>query len=369
MKARAVLASAVITAVIGTVTLVQDARARDLKSTRTLLTMKAPIRAFAQDSSRIAWISAKWHVDVRGTGRRPKTILVGSAHPFPGNGGVPSQLALAGARAVWTRHGGGNFLETSVWASKAGARRAAKMIFLEAALREGGPGGYFGPLVGAGSTLAYTAVDYDCVDVNDCTELAEQASPSNGVFRVTGTTGTTQLPLVVPGATELAVSGNRFALLPAPEQVAATQLTDPSSPPPATPGTPVEIRDATTGSLIAQFTPPGTVRALALSGSVAAVVDELGDGTRNIERYDAATGALLGTTGNIAVGDGLSASGHTLVYAVGGGKIEAMDLTTGAPRVLAVSPGAPIGLSVAGNRVAWAVNVHGHGRILALTLP
>jgi hypothetical protein len=37
--------------------------------------------------------------------------------------------------------------------------------------------------------------------------------------------------------------------------------------------------------------------------------------------------------------------------------------------VLAVSQAAPIGLSVVGKRVAWAVNVHGHGRVLALTLP
>jgi hypothetical protein len=369
MKARAILASAVITAALGTATFVQTAGAREAKTPRTLLTTKKPIRAFAQDSGRIAWIGAKWHVDVRGTGRRPKTLLVGTAHPFPGNGGVHSQLALAGARVLWTRHGGGNFLETSVWVRKAGARPAPKMVFLAAALWDGGPGGFFGPIVGAGSTLAYTDVEYECVDANDCSQLAEQPSPSNGVFRVTGTTRITQLPVVVPGATELAVSGNRIALLPAPTQVAATQLTNPSSPPPAPAGTPVEIRDATTGNLVAQFTPPGTVRALALSGSVAAVVDEFGDGTRNIERYDATTGTLLGSTAGIAAGDTLSSSGHTLVYAVGGGKIEAMDLTTGAVRVLAVSPGAPIGLSVAGKRVAWAVNVHGHGRVLALTLP
>jgi hypothetical protein len=348
---------------------VQAADAREAKAPHTLLTTKTAIRAFAQDSGRIAWIGAKWHVDVRGTGRRPKTLLVGTAHPFPGNGGVPSQLALAGARVLWTRHGGGNFLETSVWVRKAGARPAPKMVFLAAALRDGGPGGFFGPIVGVGSTLAYTDVDYECVDPNDCSELAEQPSPSNGVFRVTGTTGITQLPVVVPGATELAVSGNRIALLPSPEQVAATQLSNPDFPPPAPAGTPVEIRDATTGSLVAQFTPPGTVRALAFSGSVAAVVDELADGTRNIERYDATTGALLGTTDDIAVGDTLSASGHTLVYAVGGGKIEALNLTTGALRVLGVSPRSPIGLSVVGKRVAWAVNLHGHGRVLALTLP
>jgi hypothetical protein len=189
------------------------------------------------------------------------------------------------------------------------------------------------------------------------------------VFRVTGTTGITQLPVGVPGATELAISGNRIALLPAPEQVAATQLSNPSSPPPAGPGTPIEIRDATTGTLVAEFTPPGTVRALALSGTVAAVVDELGDGSRNIERYDPSTGALIGTTTGVAADSSISLSGDTLVFSVGKGKIEAMDAMTGAQRVLAVSPGPPIGLSVAGKRVAWAVNVHRRGRVLALTLP
>lgn len=370
MTARRILTSVVLAVALGSL-VVQAAGARQAKSPRTLLTMKVPIRAFAQDSSRMAWIGAKWHVDVRGTGRRSKTVLVGTAHPFPGNGGVPSQLAIAGMRVLWTRHGGGNFLETSVWVRKAGAPRPAKMVFLAAALREGGPGGFFGPIVGAGSTLAYTDVDYECVDPNDCSELAEQPSPSNGVFRVTGTTRITQLPVVVPGATELAVSGNRIALLPAPEQVAATQLSNPSSPPPAPPGTPVEIRDATTGSLVAQFTPPGTVRALALSGSVAAVVDRLGNGTTAIERYDPTTGTLLGVAQfafDVRAGDSLSASGDQLVYTVGN-DIEAMDATTGAQRVLAVSPAKPIGLSVAGKRVAWAVNVHGHGRILALTLP
>lgn len=363
------LSAAVLGVALAASVAVQAAGAREAKAPHTLLTTKTRIRAFAQDSSRIAWIGAKWHVDVRGTGRKPKTLLVGTAHPYPQNSGVPSQLAIAGARVLWTRHGGGNLFESSVWVRKAGARRAAKLVFIASSVREGGPGSFFGPVVGVGSTLAYAAVDYECVDQNDCSQLAEQPSPSNGVFRVNGTTGIAQLPVIVPAATELAVSGNRIALLPAPEQVSATQLTNPSSPPSAPPGTPVEIRDSTTGSLVAQFTPPGTVRALALSGSVAAVVDVLGDGTTNIERYDTLTGALIGTTAGIAAGDSLSLSGNTLVFSVGGRKIEAMDADTGAQRVLAVSPGAPIGLSVAGKRVAWAVNVHGHGRVLSVTLP
>ena len=356
-----------LAAALATGAVVQAAGAREATKVHTLLTTKTPIRAFAQDSSRIAWIGGKWHVDVRGTGRQPKTVRVGTAHPFVGSGGVPSQLALAGARVLWTRYGGGNLLEASVWVRKTGSRHAAKMVFLASSVKEGGPGAYFGPVVGAGSVLAYSAVDYECVDQNDCSQLAEQPSPSNGVFRVTGTTGIKQLPAGVPGSTELAVSGNRIALLPAPEQAAATQLARGSSPP-AAPGTPVEIRDARLGSLLARFTPPGTVRALALSGSVAAVVDELGDDSRNIERYDVITGDLIGTTPGVAVDDSLSLSGNTLVFSVGR-KIEAMDANTAAQRVLTVSPGAPIGLSVVGTRVAWAVNVHGHGRVLALTLP
>jgi hypothetical protein len=365
---RRFLVSALLVGFLAGIAAVAASGAREATKVHTLLTVKAPVRALAQDSGRIAWISAKWHVDVRGTGRKPKTVFVGTAHPYPQNSGEPSQLALAGARVVWTRHGGGNFLETAVWVGKVGGKQPNKLIFTAESLREKGPGSYYGPLVGAGSTLAFTVVDYECVDQNDCSQLAEQPSPTNGVFFVTGTTRFTQLPVVVPGATELAVSGNRIALLPAPEQVSVTQIF-PGPPPAAAAGTPVEIRDAVSGSVIAEFTPPGTVRALALSGSVAAVVDELADGTRQIERYDAATGALLGTTGSIAVGERLSASGNTLVYTVGGRKVEAMDLTTGALRVRAVSLGAPIGLSVVGKRVAWAVNVHGHGRVLALTLP
>lgn len=44
------------------------------------------------------------------------------------------------------------------------------------------------------------------------------------------------------------------------------------------------------------------------------------------------------------------------------------DAVTGIRRQLAISPAPPIGLSVTGQRVAWAVNRHGHGSVLALTL-
>jgi hypothetical protein len=342
------------------------AGAKSSTKPRTLVTTKTPIRAFAHDASRIAWVDRKWHVDARKLKPKAKTLLVGTAHPVINKEGVAPRLALAGARVVWTRSGGGNEFETSVWARVAGARAVPRIVFDTSADRIERSGSYFGALSAGSSTLAFTTVEYQCVDPDTCSELAAQPSPLGGVFRVIGTSRSEQLP-DAPGSLELAVSSGRVAILPAPQLISPTQIGDVSSPSLAQPGTTVEIRNATTGALISEFTPPGTVEALALTGSVAAVIDVLGDGTRTIERYDATTGAPLGSTGNIAVGNTLAASGNTFVFCVGGGKIESMDATTGAQQVLAISQN-PIGLSVVGKRVAWAVNAHGQGRILALTL-
>jgi len=100
---------------------------------------------------------------------------------------------------------------------------------------------------------------------------------------------------------------------------------------------------------------PGTATLAARSSwarvTPAALAVEVLDGTRAIERYDPARGALLGTS-DVAAGDALALSGRTPVYAAGR-QVEAMDATTGARQVLAVSPAPPIGVSVAGKRVAW----------------
>jgi hypothetical protein len=255
-------------------------------------------------------------------------VLVGSARPFGALAGQTPrpQLALARNRVLWTRSGGGNQLETDVWARKAGDRHHATLVFLMA---EDGPGGYFGAMAGAGSTLAFSAVYYQCVNLGDCAQLEVPTgyAPLDGAFRVTGTSWRRKVQ-GVPDAIELAVSGRRVAVLPAASPISVTSTSRSSL---TAPGTTVDVRDVVSGALIAQFTPPGTVRALALSATVAAVVDEQTDGTTTIERYDSATGALLGTT-DVSTSDALCVSGQTLVYAVGT-KIEAMDAATGAQRL------------------------------------
>ena len=368
MFARGRLVGAATACALATAVAVPAAGARSSAGPRTLLRTQTSIRAFAQDSTRIAWVDRKWHVEGRRLRPKAKTVLVGTAHPVVGgNGRVAPRLALAGSRVVWTRTGGGNAFETSVWTRQMGARAVPRIVFDTSADRVERTGSYFGALAANGSRLDFATVDYECLDPNDCSELAARPSGVGGVFRVTGTSRNAQLP-DAPGSLELAVSARRVALLPAPALISPTQVGDVSSPSFAQPGATVEIRDASTGGLISQFTPPGTVRALALAGSIAAVVDELPDGTRNIERYDATTGALLGTSVGVAVGDTLAANANTFVFAVGGGQIETMDAATGTQTVLTVSE-SPIGLSVVGKRVAWAVNAHGHGRVLSLTLP
>lgn len=352
---------------LATAIAVPAAGASSTAKPHTLLTTKTPIRAFAQDSRRIAWVDRKWRVQARKLGPTARTVLVGKANALGINDNVPPRIALAGSRVSWTRTGGGNDFETSVWVRQAGSSAKGRIVFNTAADREERTGSYFGALAAGSSTLAFSTVDYDCVDQSDCSKLAEQPSALDGVSRIIGTSRTAQLPNV-PGGLALAISSGRVALLRAPSQLSATAIRDVTSPQLAKPGARVEIRNATTGKLLSQFEPPGTVKALALAGSVAAVVDELPNGTRNIERYDTSSGDLLDETANgVAVGNTLAASGNTFVFCVGGRKIEAMNAATGAQKVLAVSQ-SPIGLSISGKRVAWAVNAHGHGRVLALTL-
>jgi hypothetical protein len=362
------LAAAFGVGVVAVSLAVQAAGARETKAARTLLTTIKPIRAFAQDIGHIAWVGGKWNVDVRRLGgrRTPKTLRVGSAKPFSAlaSEAPPPQLALAGSRVVWTRSGGGNELETDVLVRGAGSRHRPQLLGSDAGDNEEG-GGFFGALAGAGSTAVYSFVEYHCVfdAEGGCPELALNSFVP-GTFSVRGSSGSERLS-AVPTAANLAVSGRRVAVLPPADSI--LPFPDIASPPLAAAGMTVDVYDTKLPIRLGQFMPPGTVRALALSGTLGAVVDEAADGTRTIERYYTATGALIGST-TVAAGDQLAAGGNTLVYAVGN-QIEAMDATTGAQQVLATSPGPPIGLSVVGKRVAWAVNVHGHGRILAVTLP
>lgn len=126
------LVAAAFAVAVATSVAVQAAGAREAGATRTLLTTIKPIRAFAQDESRIAWVAGNWGVEVRKLGgrRKPTTVLVGSARPFSSLAAeaLPPHLVLAGPRVLWTRSGGGNELETDIYARKAGDRHRPRLV-------------------------------------------------------------------------------------------------------------------------------------------------------------------------------------------------------------------------------------------------
>lgn len=120
-----------------------------------------------------------------------------------------------------------------------------------------------------------------------------------------------------------------------------------------------------TGRTLTRVDPAGTVRDVALSWPELAVLVKRSDGTTVIERYDARSGELLAATAVAGASDLAIGSGG-IVFLDGAGVYM---LLAGRPELVWRSRGRPIGLSIEGRRVAWAVNLNGRGRIRALDLP
>jgi hypothetical protein len=88
-----------------------------------------------------------------------------------------------------------------------------------------------------------------------------------------------------------------------------------------------------------------------------------------IERYDTSTGSLIGSTWvSPGIAAELDMAGNRIVYRTGR-TIRLMDAITGAKQILLQPSFTPIGLSIEGRRVAWAVNRKVGNAIMAITLP
>jgi hypothetical protein len=105
--------------------------------------------------------------------------------------------------------------------------------------------------------------------------------------------------------------------------------------------------------------------------AVGSVVATRGGRYDQITLYDASTGADLAEL-EVARGHrGFSVAGgdtHWVVFHVGQ-TISALSLDSDQVIRLATAMAFPLDLSVSGRQVAWAENINGHGRILALKLP
>ncbi|MBA3364361.1 MAG: hypothetical protein H0U03_01060 [Actinobacteria bacterium] len=310
----------------------------------TLLTTKAPIRAFAQDGGRIAWAS-QCKVRIRSLAAK-RTFVVGGT-------GLRSacfeddswRLALGGSRALWggyyrtqSNNRYGAVLTGSIGAS------SRKLWSLEQVERSWG--GFLTSIVGDGSTLAYANVYVRQMSGPDCPPC---------FYRVTGqpVRRVSSGQAVVPGArpaVAIAADTGRVAVVPADSRDTTSRIR-----PVAVPDGPVEVRDAVTGSLVTSFAPRGMVTAVALSGGVAAVIvrDQIAP---RIERYSVTTGALIETLPLFQLAaDELGLSGTMVVFRIGR-EIYVFD-TASRKQVRVTATATPIGLSIEGNRVAWAENI------------
>ena len=325
------------------------------------VTLAAPaqgrIHAFTQDGRRIAWIGYRQRVHIKtlSTGR---SAIVGRALRQGGGDGPTGLrldlLALAGKRAVWTSLAGGNCIEMAVFTATLGD--GTPPAFVEDVQFCSVEGNVITAVAGDAATLAFTHVGFEFDAVTSCSRV------NIGRAALVVERSAVTVPGSVP-AVRLAVSAGRVALVPAD----VTCLRDPVLAP--APNATVEVRAAIDGALLATFSPVGTVRALGLAGPRAVVLVEAADGSKQVERYDATTGAFLGATPvSPLVANVLDTAAGWIVYRTGRA-IRLMDAVTGAKQLLVTARAIPLGLSIESRRVAWAENRLRHGRVRSVLAP
>jgi hypothetical protein len=328
----------------------------------TLVRTRAPIDGIAADGARIAWAGAFRsarcpHVRLFRVVTR-RHVLIGPEDGHPSCSEVTLErlyefvIALGGERAVW---GGfspsGNNAEGTVLTGTPRERVAYLTDLFELSKELHLYGDFITGAAGDGRTLVYATVHVDVVDAA-CFQLPHQPPCRYEVTHgaVQRVVGRTRSPLAgAPASMGLAVAGNRVALIPA--DLSETTTPEPHS----VAGGPVEIRNATSGQLVASFSPAGTVEAVALTARAAAVLVSDASGKR-IERYDAVTGDFIASTPvDRAAAPEIDMAGRWIVYR-SRRTIHVLDASAGRDSVVAGTRSWPFDVSIEGRRVIWAEN-------------
>jgi hypothetical protein len=365
--------------------------AADAGRAQPVLTISRAISGgFSADGSRLAWLQ-----DARPSGASYECFAV-YRHSFvtgatvrltrrrcPLEGGPPvggfGGLVLSGPRAFWQELSGGNL--SVYWAVYSTARphgttRVAEDTVLCSPVAgctcSADLGRALGPESGSEGTFVYSTVDLSadpsCIPFPG-TEGSAIVADSHIHRIVAGPSGlhATVIPNT-PGALlesppdpssndyhpdMLAHRAGRVALVPIENGL-----------PPDQPADRVEIRNATSGALVSELSPPGTIGAIGLSRRFAAVLVEASDRHRII-RYAVGTGAQLGSTPvRSNVSSGLDVSDYGIVYNVGSDLV-VIPIDTGRARLVhrAVDGG-----EIEGKRIVWYRTRHGRSQVFQLTL-
>lgn len=329
----------------------------------TLVTTPGEIHAFAQDGDRIGWIAEAGRVRVRRLSTR-QTWVVGRVDPGRAQ---TAALALAGSRALWAFDSGGNSEETTIARGATGAKPVG-VDLLSGGVRGTGDGVRFSGVAGDGPTLAYGWVVEQCPDqwfgICEPGVPDEMVATLGGIALVRAGQPAWHAPPVIPGLAFPAiftVGDGWVALAPARSPTPTGEW----SPRVAEDG-PVNVYSLR-GTLMLSERLDGIVRDLALFGDRVVVLLEQPNGSRVIQRFNVKSGArLLPSRALSPSAADVSAGSGGIVFRVG----RSIYMLSGrTPKLLTRATATPIGLSIEGRRVAWAVNLRGRGQIVALTLP
>ena len=339
------------------------------------------IAAFSQDGNLVAWFapgSAKscnevWLWQLGGPQQRlpaqgPTNRNVTCGWQVPP--GAPVGLAVAdngGSPALlWTLHESATQSLRFDYVLGATVADPTERRFQQVAHGTHGPGLWLTGVAGSGGTLVYavTQVAYknqvDCLTSPKTPGACDLAVVGGGVYRVVGR----KLPQAikgVPASVEVAAFGNEVAYVPA----TGSSTTD--GHPFASANVSIEVRAADTGTFVASVSTDETPEAIALSSSTLALLGRVGDKIV-LSWYALPDGSLLGNvTVPAKTAPWISAGEDAIVFRVGR-SIRVVDVKTQKMRTVATAASTPIGLSIAGSRIAWAENVAGRGRIRAITL-
>ena len=332
----------------------------------TLSSSDAPVDAVTQDANYVGWLA--------GGGSKCNVVHVltpngAEAFPRPAtdsmtchwdlSSGIPELALAAGASAaLWTLHENGDVPFDYVMSARIGGR---EVQVDRLAHNSDGTGWWLGAVSGSGTTLAYSTVDVEYVDKLGCSENGQcKKKIAGGGIELVSNGQATPLAGSVP-ALDLAAAAGRIAFVP------ATVVAKDGSPATGN-GTPIEVEDLKTGTILSQAQTMGAPLAIALSARVLAVLP----GRASHERlawYDPASGAKLGTMPVPATtGPQLAAGNRVIVYRVGQ-VLRGVSLATGNVRTLArIAHATIVGLSIQRGRLVWAENAGNASRIRSLSL-
>jgi hypothetical protein len=330
----------------------------------TVAVVSGQLLAVAQDARSVGWLEA----GSGGCAFRLRPLAGGPTRSLryaPGCLPAEHDLVLAGGRAAW-----GGFEEvrcSDTHAAVYGATGSAARLVQEVPGDCLGYGTSYQGLATDGTSFFYSLLETRqkppasrCGEGGPCRwQLA-----GGRVVRIAGSRPATVRGL--PPAALVAGSPGRLALVqPAPS--ASSNGRGAVDWPRAASGGKVEVRETRRGRLVSSFSTGGTVRAVALAATRAAVLIEVA-GRSEVAWYDAGSGARLGTVVvPRSTARRLSTDGRFVALAAGK-TIRVVDLKTGVQRVAFRRAATAIGLSVVAGRLAWGENGSGAGRILTVRL-